>query len=40
VVDVEREPDLAPPPLGLEERAGDELGGGLLQVEVVEGQVE
>jgi hypothetical protein len=40
VVDVEGEPDLDAPPLGVEERAGDELRGGLLQVEVVEGQVE
>jgi hypothetical protein len=40
VVDVEREPDGDSPPLRLEERARDELGRLLLEVEVVQCQVE
>jgi hypothetical protein len=40
VVDVEREPDGYPSPRGVGDRTGDEPGGGLLQVEVVESEVE
>jgi hypothetical protein len=40
VVDVEGEPNRDPMAFGLEQRAGDELGGRLLEIEVVESKVE